>query len=334
MASGEQVQEIAARKPLSLENGQEIQPLPRGEVLKQTDHDIFTFDGFRHELYTTLPKSLSSTSPHIFIYPGFLEHAGEGIGKRFHETLASFLPHANITSTATDGFGPRAEHRYGWKDRTKHNLEAMGYSRAALIEEIVPEAAPIIFVGTSMGTIIIKEVAKSLSEKRQSQVSGGVLNAPALVEQGSEDDKFAHLRAFGRFIFSTVPDVAVEIFKTPPKHLLSELSCLVDSGHLSKDDILPLGNLLIDILGGSKTADIDYMLGCFNEAPFSVVLGSQDPVGEYKKWLLRQALHKHLNIVPVEGRSHGIVINPVRNGRVVARELYEHGIIEPLEAAA
>ncbi len=324
---------IASRRSITLADNQEVFPVPGDCVADRSQQDIFTVDGFRHEIFTSAPAIPTENPPFVMVYPGFFEHAAHGIGHKFHKTLARFLPTAHVIGVATDGFGPEAE-RYGLSERSDHGLEAMGRSRSVIIDELVPPESPIIFVGTSMGTILVKEVAKNLSSERLKQVSGGVLNACALVEQGPEDDRFAHVRTFSKFIFSIVPDIAVEILHTPPSHFVGQLANLIDSGHLSRDDALSLALLMADIVTGSKTADIDLMLSNFHEAPFGVLIGKQDPVAEYKKWKTRQESHPNLTITALEGRSHGIVVNPVRNGRAAARILYDNRVLTPLEAAA
>lgn len=321
--------DLETRRPIGLAGGGEVYPIPGDSVTARTEKDIITIDGYRHELFTSTPAVESDNPPYIMVYPGILEHAAHGIGAKFHKTIARFIPTAHVVGVATDGFGPEAV-RYGLGERQQHNLEAMGKSRAAIIEEIVPQEAPILFVVTSMGSIIKKEVARNLSPERISHVTGVVMNATAVVEEGPEDDRLSHFRAFAKFGLSILPDVFVEIAQTPPKRFIGQVLSLVDSGHLSPHDALPLGLLTADIITGSKTADIDYMMQVYHDTPLAVLLGQDDPVGQYHSWVTRREEHPNVSIHAIPGRSHGIVINPVRNARKVVKISYDEQMVSPL----
>lgn len=320
------VVDLETRRPIELAGGATVYPIPGDSVTARSEMDSITIDGYRHELFTTAPAIPSENPPYVMLYPGYFEHAAHGIGAKFQKTIARYHPTAHLIGVATDGFGPEAE-RYGWDERHDHDLEAMGRSRAEIIEEIVPEDAPLIFVATSMGSIIKKEVARNLRAKRIKQVTGIVLNANALVEEGPEDDRFSHFRAFGKFGLSILPDVLREMAQTPPQRFFGQVLSLIDSGHLSPADALPLSSLVVDIVSGSKTVDVDYMMHVYHDTPLAVLMGQDDPVGQLHAWVERREEHPNISINAIPGRSHGIVVNPVRNGRKVATIMYDRDMM-------
>lgn len=322
LVEDDEAQKQLLRKPIELASGLQIFADPDDSVSARSSHEYHDTSATRLSVYSTQPAISSNNPPHIIVLPGFIEHAGYGIGKKLQHTAARYVPHAHFHGIATDGFGPNSD-RYGYSEREKHNLKGMGVTRSEYIEEVIPENSQIYFISTSMGTIITKEVVLNLDEDRLSNVAGGVLNACALVERGDESDRLSHIRKFGRFLFSVIPDAGLEVAKTPPHRLVSELISLWQSGHLSPADILPLAHLGIDILAGSEPEDIDDMLERIAHSSFTVLIGTDDPVAEHKMWLNKESLHDNLSIYPVHGRSHGIVLNPVRNARVIAKILYD-----------
>lgn len=310
------------RKPLLLSNGLQIHADPNDSVSERSERLHVPIDGYQLNVYATRPVVEVVNPPHIVILPGFIEHAGYGIGRKFQHTIARYIPHAQIHGIATDGYGPDSE-RYDHKDRHQHDLQGMGFSRTQYIDENIPEESPIIFASTSMGTIITKEIILNMKEERLRNVAGGVLNACALVERGTDSDKLAHWKKFGRFMLSVTPDAFIEIAHTPPKRSLSLLKSLWESGHFTKDDLYPLGSLAVDIISGSDPYDIRDMLSKTKHSKFGVLIGEKDPVGELEMWNGLSEDFGNLAIYPVKGRSHGIVVNPVRNGRAVSRILYD-----------
>lgn len=321
------VQQILLRKPIQLANGFELFADPNDSVSERSRHETYYIDGYGVNVYETAPRVHVENPPHALVLPGFIEHTGHGIGKRFQHTLARYAPHVYFHGIATDGYGPDAD-RYDHSQRHEHNLVAMGDTRLRLIDGTVPPESPLFFVSTSMSSIITKELIKRIDERRLQHVTGVVLNAVALVEEGGDGDRYSHLKKFFRFLFSVIPDAGVEIATTPPNRLLGLFKDLVDSGHFSKDDVYPLAHLGIDILSGSDPNDIEGMISRLQHAPVSVLTGDKDPVGELKMWSRLAEQFENLKLFPVEGRSHGIVVNPVRNGRAISRILFNTGVID------
>lgn len=318
------------RKPITLANGTELYADPRDSVSDRSTRETYYVDGFGINVYETVPRVHTVNPPHAIILPGFIEHAGHGIGRKAQHTLARYAPHVYFHGIATDGYGPDAD-RYSHSQRHEHDLVAMGDTRLRLIDDVVPAESPFFFVSTSMSSIITKELINRMSERRLQHVTGVVLNAVALVEEGGDGDKYSHLKKFGRFLVSVVPDVGVELAATPPNRLWGLFMNLVDSGHFSKDDVYPLAHLGLDILSGSDPNDIESMLKRLKHTNVSVLTGDKDPVGELKMWGNLAERFANLKLFPVEGRSHGIVINPVRNGRAISKILYDTDVIKLVE---
>lgn len=325
-----ETQQKLLRKPIQLTNETALYADPSDSVSERSTHETYYVDGFGINVYETTPRVPVDNPPHALILPGFIEHTGHGVGRKFQHTLARYAPHVYFHGIATDGYGPGAD-RYTHSQRHQHDLVAMGDTRLRLIDDVVPSESPLFFVSTSMSSIITKELINRMDERRLQQVTGIVLNAVALVEEGGEGDKYSHLKKFGRFLFSVVPDVGVEIATTPPNRLWGLFMDLVDSGHFSKDDVYPLAHLGLDILSGSDPNDIESMLRRLEHTNVSVLTGDKDPVGELKMWNRLVEEFENLKLFPVKGRSHGIVINPVRNGRAISKILYDTDVIEVVE---
>lgn len=320
-------QQNLLRKPIILANGVELYADPSDSVSDRSRHETYYVDGFGINVYETSPRVEVDNPPHALVLPGFIEHTGHGIGKKLQHTLARYAPHVYFHGIATDGYGPNAD-RYTHSQRHEHDLVAMGDTRLQLIDDIIPPKSPFFFVSTSMSSIITKELIKRIDERRLQHVTGVVLNAVALVEEGGDGDRYSHLKKFGRFLFSVIPDAGVEIATTPPHRLWGLFKDLVDSGHFSKDDFYPLAHLGIDILSGSDPNDIEGMISRLQHAPVNVLTGDKDPVGELKMWSKLVEQFENLKLFPVKGRSHGIVVNPVRNGRAISRILFDTGVID------
>jgi hypothetical protein len=114
--------------------------------------------GARHVVWHTEPAQGSDLEVTVAIKPGLGEIIEGGVGMRFHEALADRLPGARVLTHATFGFGPAAEH-LSFSDLAGYGLEQMTSKGIDLISRI-PDDAPTVLVGASMGTIINQKLLR------------------------------------------------------------------------------------------------------------------------------------------------------------------------------
>lgn len=271
-------------------------------------------DGWRHTVWHTEPQGSGQPKLIIAAKPGWGEIIESGLGKALHLALCDELPEARVVSHATHGVG-KASQRIPFKELSKHGMDKIAEQGLELLS-VVGNDAPLVVIGASMGTVIISDLLNLNIDKGEPvDIAGVVHYGTALV------DPTRAKRDMGvSFVPALIKDIGKELFiKTPPRKILGKLVMLAAS-RPSLSDLPPMVRQGMDLFHGTPQAEIEKVVARY---PTAVITGTKDPLAQIPMWDELGSRYPSLLLKLVEGRGHGIILNPEEAARKIAATLVE-----------
>lgn len=273
--------------------------------------------GQRFAAWITEPATGNDTPVNLVRFPGLGEDIEGDVGYAHHTHLAKEFPGARTITIANNGMG-RFRHR-NTGDNSMFGISRMAQERYELTAALVGEE-PIVGVATSMGSVILNELAVlNIEDLQRLQIAGNCYYAPAHVAPGRTLVDMAV-----KFIPYIGVDGVKEFLKTPPEQKVDFLKTLLEAARHTKANLGALATQAAHLLDGSVVAKIEKAVAHY---PTAVIAGTRDPVGQLKMWHKLAAKHPKLSIHEVAGRGHAMTLKPERAVPKIGKVVRGMGII-------
>ena len=267
-------------------------------------HRLYTMsvEGYRHALELTDPAEGKDAAFVVVSMPGYSEHIEGGVRADLHRHLAEELPDARIVSIASDGIGNTGD-RYSYADRRRHGLAGMAASRL-LLSRITAGNKPVIFQGTSMGSVISLLAAhrnETVSDGREIDLAGQVWLSSAIIPP-SNINRDMLLKFAPQLTVHFGTDV---LLHTNP---IEQLQLLARARHtgMHVHDMMAMQVQAQDLFKGTPPEILEQTLGTGLKT--EVINGQKDCLAQpqlFEAMLSRQPANLRMHIVPKHGHELG-----------------------------
>lgn len=298
-----------------------------GNKYSEPHHCLLTarIDGVNQALWLTEPSlydpSLEQTT--IVRLPGLGEVIENGVGLRMHTELSGKFPTAKVVTIANSGHGKlNCSSKSDNSTRNSYSIEAMANQRAELLAGISSDR--LIIVGTSMGSVIgNKLVQLSLNNNNQLNIAGSCWYAPALVTPNNA--KRDILRFLPKFAKDSSLEVAYRsnLLKNPLA-AIGALSIIASSIKDYRISPAAATAQLFDIYKGTPLDEIENTVA---NLPSSAIVGTADSLKELAMWREFADKYPHFLLKEVDGRGHGMTLNPVKAVHKITKTIRESGLM-------